>query len=98
VDANELSSEFSSLIAPSGLLLLDALAAPALADDWSAWIERWHALEQEWLAPLLAALQAGKLGALTLILDDSSRLLTIDVNRASLRKFWVQPSLARMVP
>jgi hypothetical protein len=81
-----------------GLLLLDALAAPALADDWSAWIERWHALEEKWLAPLLAALQAGKLDALTLVLNDSSRLLTIEVNRVSLRKFWVQPSLARLAP
>jgi hypothetical protein len=81
-----------------GLLLLDALAAPALAGDWSAWIDRWHALEQLWLAPLLAALEAGKLDALTLVLNDSSRLLTIDVKRASLRKFWVQPSLARLAP
>ena len=81
-----------------GLLLLDTLIAPALAGDWSAWIERWHALEAEWLAPLLAALQTGKLDALTLILNDSHRLLTIAASRASLRKFWVQPSLARLVP
>ena len=31
------------------------------AGDWSLWLDAWHALEADWLAPLLAALQSGKL-------------------------------------
>ncbi|MET0962461.1 MAG: hypothetical protein ABWY05_06520 [Noviherbaspirillum sp.] len=81
-----------------GLLMIDTLSAPALAGDWALWLDAWHALEAEWLAPLLAALQAGKLDTLTLSLGDGTRLLELAASRASLRKFWVQPSLARLVP
>ena len=81
-----------------GLLVTDTLTAPALAGDWSLWLDAWHALEADWLAPLLAALQAGKLDTLTLVLGDGMRLLELTASRASLRKFWVQPSLARLVP
>lgn len=81
-----------------GLLMVDTLSAPALAGDWSLWLDAWHALEAEWLAPLLSALQAGQLDILTLVLGDGTRLLDLTASRASLRKFWVQPSLARLVP
>ena len=81
-----------------GLLMMDTFTAPALAGDWSVWLDAWHALEADWLAPLLAALQAGKLDTLTLLLGDGTRLLDLTASRASLRKFWVQPSLARLVP
>ena len=86
-------------VAPArGLLMVDTLSAPALAGDWSVWLDAWHALEADWLAPLLAALKAGKLDSLTLVLGDGTRLLDLSASRAALRKFWVQPSLARLVP
>lgn len=81
-----------------GLLLIDDLSAPALAGDWSSWLEAFHALEASWLAPLLAGLRDGKLGSLMLVLSDGSRLREIDISRLSLKKFWIQPSLARLVP
>jgi hypothetical protein len=81
-----------------GLLMIDTLIAPALSGDWSVWLDAWHAIEADWLAPLLAALQAGKLDTLTLTLGDGTRLLDLTASRSSLRKFWVQPSLARLVP
>ena len=81
-----------------GLLLIDDLSAPALAGDLSSWLEAFHAVEASWLAPLLAGLRAGKLGSLTLVMSDGSRLREIDVSRLSLKKFWLQPSLARLVP
>ncbi|MFL6719683.1 MAG: hypothetical protein ACJ8G3_25330, partial [Burkholderiaceae bacterium] len=80
------------------LLLIDDLSAPALAGDWSSWLEAFHAIEANWLAPLLAGLRAGKLGSLMLVMSDGSRLREIDVSRLSLKKFWIQPSLARLVP
>jgi hypothetical protein len=81
-----------------GLLLIDDLSAPALAGDWSAWLEAFHAIEADWLAPLLAGLRAGKLGTLKLVTSDGSRLRETDVSRLALKKFWLQPSLARLVP
>ncbi len=81
-----------------GLLLIDDLSAPALAGDWSAWLEAFHAVEAQWLAPLLAGLREGKVGSLTLVTSDGNRLRETDVSRLALKKFWLQPSLARLVP
>lgn len=81
-----------------GLLIIDTLSAPALAGDWSSWLEAWHAVEDDWLAPLNTALQKGKIAGINLVLSDSARLREIAVSRASLKKFWVQPTLARLVP
>ena len=81
-----------------GLLMVGTLSAPALAGDWALWLDAWHAIEAEWLAPLLAALRAGQLDMLTLVLGDGARLQQLATSRTSLRKFWVQPSLARLVP
>ena len=101
VPASFAGADAASVIAAApgrGLLMIDTLSAPALAGDWSLWLDAWHALEADWLAPLLAALQSGKLDTLTLVLGDGTRLFDLSASRASLRKFWVQPSLARLVP
>jgi hypothetical protein len=101
VPASFAAADAASVIAAApgrGLLMIDTLSAPALAGDWSLWLDAWHALEEDWLAPLLAALQSGKLDTLTLVLGDGTRLFDLSASRVSLRKFWVQPSLARLVP
>jgi hypothetical protein len=101
VPATSSGADAASVIAAAprqGLLMTDTLSAPALAGDWSAWLDAWHALEAEWIAPLLAALQTGKLDTLTMVLSDGTRLLDLNASRASLRKFWVPASLARLVP
>ena len=64
----------------------------------SSWLEAFHAIEADWLAPLLAGLREGRLGSLKLVTSDGSRLRETDVSRLSLKKFWLQPSLARLVP
>ena len=99
--ASSAQADAATIIAASpqrGLLMVDTLTAPALAGDWSLWLDAWHALEADLLTPLLAALKAGKLDTMTLVLGDGARLLDLTVSRASLRKFWVPPSLARLVP
>lgn len=78
------------------LLALDALREPALASDWGSWIAALHELEQHWFAPLLAALRAGTLDDITLIISGESRLQTMRATRASLRKFWLRPTLDRL--
>jgi hypothetical protein len=76
--------------------MFDSLIAPAFAGDWSSWLQEFSQLEQSCFAPLLSALKESKLQSITLVLTDSSRLQTWHARRASMRKFWIQPSLARL--
>ena len=46
------------------------------------------ALERDWFAPLLAALQSGGIGMLTLSLPGADSLLEIETVRSDLRHFW----------
>ena len=78
------------------LTLLDSLLAPALAGDWSSWLNEFKQLEQTCFAPLLSALKQGHIDSVTLVLTDSNRLQTWHARRASMRKFWINPSLARL--
>jgi hypothetical protein len=76
--------------------ILDSLSSAALADDWSRWLHNMNAIDHDYLAPALAALDIGKLEAVNLILSDSTRLVHWSIARSSFRKFWVKPSLARL--
>ena len=78
------------------LLVLDELSEAALAEDWGAWLERMRALEQTWFAPLLAALRAGQLTHVKLIVGNSERQREFVTSKSSLLKFWAKPSLARL--
>jgi hypothetical protein len=55
-----------------------------------------NAIDHDYLAPALAALDSGKLEVVNLILSDSTRLVHWSVARNSFRKFWAKPSLARL--
>jgi len=50
--------------------------------------ERRAALERDWFGPLLAALQSGKIGMLTLSLPGADSQLEIETVRSDLRYFW----------
>ena len=50
--------------------------------------ERRAALERDWFGPLLAALQSGRIGMLSLSLPGADSLLEIETVRADLRYFW----------
>ena len=78
------------------LVLADDLIAPALASDWSDWLQQFQRIEERWLAPLLAALAAGKLDTLSLVLTHGTRLQQWRTTRAGLRKFWAKPALTRL--
>ena len=80
------------------LLLLDTLLEPALSNDWARWLDGMKQLEENWFAPLLHALQSGKLDQVSLIATHDSRISRYAATRASLRKFWVKPSLATLCP
>lgn len=52
--------------ASADVQVIDTLHEPALAEDWAAWAEAWHALDAGPLAALLAEAQAGRPALLTL--------------------------------
>jgi hypothetical protein len=54
------------------------------------------AIDHDFLAPALAALDSGKVEGVNLILTDSTRLVHWSIARNSFRKFWAKPSLARL--
>ncbi|WP_075258752.1 hypothetical protein [Herbaspirillum camelliae] len=78
------------------LLVLDALAEAALAEEWGLWLQHLEHLDRDWLAPLLLSLRTGALEALQLVLTGADRSIEVNVTRGSLRRFWHKPSLARL--
>lgn len=82
----------------NGILMLDNLLAPALSNDWARWLDGMRALEENWFAPLLQSLKDGRIETLSLVLTHDSRIASFTASRASLRKFWVKPSLTALCP
>lgn len=81
-----------------GLRLIDALLPCALAEDWSGWLRQMAMLDDACFAPALAALAAGKLETISLVLSDNAQLTQWTLRRSSMRKFWVHSSLSRLSP
>lgn len=78
---------FDDLPRQDCLVLLDALEAPAQFRDAWGWREAMQRLEQDWFAPMLAAMKAGQLHALTLSCDGEAGF-TLQLQRRQLWKFW----------
>ncbi|GAB7523687.1 hypothetical protein PBS_26720 [Paraburkholderia sp. 2C] len=74
--------------ATSTLIELDPFSTPYISQDWANWNTAFAALERDWLAPALAALQAGELAELGLTLCGDTGSVTLSVTRGDLRKFW----------
>ena len=72
----------------SALAMLDDAAEAHIAADWHAWLERMHRLDAVWFAPAQAALAAGRLQALTLVLAGEHHFAEFTVRPGDLRKFW----------
>jgi hypothetical protein len=68
------------------LAVLDALRVPLALGDADACRKRVHALDEAWLAPLLAALRGGRIGMLTLHVPDAGT--SVEAIRSDLRRFW----------
>lgn len=80
-----------------GLVFLDTLIAPALANNWSAWLSAYKKLEKEWFAPLLEGLQQRQIERITLNMSNDLAMKTFVVDRSSLRKFWKRKSMAPLL-
>lgn len=80
----------------AGTIVLPHLIPAGAGNDWGAWLGAMQQLEQEWFAPLLAALQDGRITELTLILADRDGWKEIRTTKASLRKFWRAQNLKNL--
>lgn len=76
-----------------GAVMLGDLIAPAQVGDWADWLARMQRIEQEWFAPMLAALKAGRIGRVKLLLNHRNGWLTADSSALAQRKFWRKPTL-----
>jgi hypothetical protein len=79
-----------ALAAPT-LSVLDTLARPALHLDLDAWRDALVALEQQWCAPLLDALRAGRLKSLQISAPGERATLEFGIAARDLWKFWQRP-------
>ena len=82
--------------AATTLVELDPFSAPYIEQDWARWNEAFAALETDWFAPALAALQARQLGELGLTLCGDTGSVTLIITRGDLRKFWRRRLLASL--
>jgi hypothetical protein len=67
------------------LLVLDSLAWPAHYDDIESWLVQLAQMEKTWFAPLLIALNSGRIGALVIEACNGRRFRT---GRVQQRAFW----------
>ncbi|WP_229262880.1 hypothetical protein [Duganella radicis] len=81
---------------PASVLLGDLIAS-AQVGDWADWLARMQRIEQEWLAPLLAALKAGRVSRLNLVLSHRNGWTTVSGAAMALRKFWRKPALTPLL-
>lgn len=71
------------------LLVLDELRGAFALGDADVLSERSHALEENWFAPLLDALRAGRIGMLSIHVPDAGA--SFETARGDLRRFWRRP-------
>ena len=85
IPARALPKDAGAMLAAAGD---EGVALIVLDPPRSAASERRAALERDWFGPLLAALQSGQIGMLTLSLPSADSLLEIETVRSDLRYFW----------
>jgi hypothetical protein len=79
-------------------VVLGELIPVGKAGDWSPWLAHMQQIEQQWFAPLLAALKSGQLGSLKLVFSSHLKLAEFTITKGSLRKFWRKPALTKLTP
>jgi hypothetical protein len=79
------------------VLIAGNVAAPAIAADWGGWLHEMQRLETELFAPLLAALMAGRVKPLKLVLSNRGAHAEFTTTALAQRKFWRRPTLERLI-
>lgn len=90
---------FDTLLAQGGshpMAVLGQLIEPAIAGEWAAWLDHMRALEQQWFAPLLAALRDGRISRATLVLSHRHTSASYTTSKLAQHKFWRKPTLSKL--
>lgn len=80
------------------IAVLGDLIESGSAGEWSDWLMRMQRLEQDWFAPLLAALQDGRVAQVRLVLSHRSKLAEFTSTKNAQRKFWRKHTLNNLTP
>ncbi|WP_296001615.1 hypothetical protein [Rugamonas sp.] len=80
------------------IALLGDLMESGGGGDWSDWLMHMQRLEQDWFAPLLAALHDGRVARVKLVLSHRTRLAEFTSTKNAQRKFWRKHTLNNLVP
>ena len=80
------------------IAVLGDLIESGSAGEWSDWLMRMQRLEQDWFAPLLAALHDGRVAQLRLVLSHRSKLAEFTSTKNAQRKFWRKHTLNNLTP
>jgi hypothetical protein len=83
--------------APDTLLVCGNVAAPAIAADWSGWLQEMQRLEAGLFAPLLDALHKGRAKQVRLVLSHRTGHADFTTTAMAQRKFWRRPTLERLI-
>jgi hypothetical protein len=75
----------ANVIAPHALVVLHMATREIRGQSRETWPAEVAAIERDWVAPAVAALNAGKLDALTLLIPCESATLTIKVARNGIK-------------
>ncbi|QGZ42826.1 hypothetical protein IP92_04588 [Pseudoduganella flava] len=64
------------------------LVAAGIAEDWGRWLQGMQQLEDQWFAPLLAALRGGQVANARLVLTNRLGWTDTATTKLALHKFW----------
>ncbi len=70
------------------LIVIDAPGDALRAGNLSAWRDSVENADRQWMEPLARAVRSGRLAGLTLVACNRNNLVTADVTRKSLWRFW----------
>lgn len=90
------TADHQQAVTAGGAVLLPHLIPAGAGNDWSAWLAGMQQLEQDWFAPLLAAVRSGAVEELTLVLTDREGWTEFRITKPALRKFWRTPNLKNL--
>jgi len=80
----------------AGTIVLPQLIPMGAGNDWGAWLGAMQQLEQEWFAPLLAALRDGRIAEVRLVLSSREGTTEIACTKSALHKFWRTQNLKNL--
>jgi hypothetical protein len=90
-------SEITTGLRENTLLICGNVSAPAIAADWSSWLQQMQRLETELFSPALAALKNGAIRELRLVLSHRGAHAEYTTTALAQRKFWRRPTLDRLI-